>query len=57
MILPDPAVEVLADLHRLAVHPSLEDAQQVLEDWDERKQLYNATESGWSRRSKEMPCG
>lgn len=53
MILPDRAAEVLGDLRRLAASPSLEAAAQLLEDWAEREELYNTTESGWIRTPTE----
>lgn len=48
MILPDRVAEAIEDLRHLAVHPSLEAAAQLLEDWDERQQMYH-NPSGWSR--------
>lgn len=48
MILPDRAAEVMSDLRRLAASPSLEGAAQLLEEWEERQQMYN-NPSGWSR--------
>lgn len=49
MIFPDRVVEAIQGLHRLAADPSLEGATQLLEEWGERQQMYNTTESGWSR--------
>lgn len=38
----------MSDLRRLAASPSLEGAAQLLEEWEERQQMYN-NPSGWSR--------
>lgn len=52
MILPDRVTEVREGLRRLAVHPTIEGADQLLEEWEERQQMYNDP-SGWSRTPKE----
>lgn len=52
MILPDRVAEILTDLRHLMVNPSPEAAAQLLEDWDERQQMYNDP-SGWSRKPTE----
>lgn len=48
MILPDRAAEVMGDLRRLAASPSLEGAARLLEEWEERQQMYNATQIAWN---------
>lgn len=48
MILPDRAAEVMGDLRRLAASPTPEGAAQLLEDWEERQQMYNATQTAWN---------
>jgi hypothetical protein len=48
VILPDRVAETIEGLRHLAVHPTLEGAAQLLEEWDERQQMYN-NPSGWSR--------
>jgi hypothetical protein len=48
VILPDRTAEVMGDLRRLAASPSLEGAAQLLEEWEERQQMYNATQIAWT---------
>jgi hypothetical protein len=48
VILPDRVAETIEGLRHLAVHPTIEGAAQLLEEWDERQQMYN-NPSGWSR--------
>jgi hypothetical protein len=48
VIIPDRVAEVREGLRHLAVNPTLEGAQQLLDDWNERQQMYDNTESGWS---------
>lgn len=49
MIPPDRVAEILQGLRYLASHPSLEQAQQLLDEWTEDDQIYDATASGWAR--------
>jgi hypothetical protein len=53
LIIPDRLAEIQEDLRRLAVDPTSEGIQQVLEDWDERQQMYDNTTTGWSRASSQ----
>jgi hypothetical protein len=53
VIIPDRVAETIDGLRHLAVHPSPEHAQRLIDDWTERQQMYDTTTTGWSRSPRE----